>query len=153
MTHKTVEEMVEEFEKKFVNTEINIDGGIAYKEWAYKQDAEEAIGWLRTTLTTAITEAEERACLKGERNRIIEQLREEVGKEAEERGYEIGYNQARFDIELDIPFTRTQEFKEAVDKIGTKDTPPTTSTHPCIECGEAVEEGEKQCVDCRTVTS
>jgi len=52
MTHQNhIEEIVNEFEQKYVNTQLNIDGGLAYKEWAYKQDAEEAIDWLRTTLT------------------------------------------------------------------------------------------------------
>lgn len=46
-----IEEKVEEFEKEYVDIQRNINGGIAYKEWSYKFDAEEALDWLRTTLT------------------------------------------------------------------------------------------------------
>ncbi len=37
-----------------------------------------------------------------------------------ERAEERGYQRAIMDRELDLPFTRTRKFKDAVDKIGTK---------------------------------
>lgn len=47
-----VEEIVEEFKMRFIDTQKNIADGIAYYEWSDIYNAGEGIHWLRTTLTT-----------------------------------------------------------------------------------------------------
>jgi hypothetical protein len=48
----SVEEVVETFEKAFVDTQYVVGTNKkAYQEWKYGEDAEEAIDWLRTALT------------------------------------------------------------------------------------------------------
>lgn len=59
---------------------------------------------------------------------FIEELltsRDTYWEERVEEAHERGYKQAVMECELDLPFTRTQEFKKAVEEIGTENTPIT----------------------------
>lgn len=44
------EAIIDEFRTKFVDFNHDINGNLAYTEWSYKGDSQEAVDWLRTAL-------------------------------------------------------------------------------------------------------